>query len=327
MVTDNKLHAELSTVSLMAQQNPRELIRLSEERYRSQVRQAADWFCSRRDHNRVILLAGPSSSGKTTTSLNLQAELGRRGVRTLSVSLDDFFIDRDRVPVGPDGKQDLESPDTVDARELERCLEELAGQGRCAFPIYDFTKGRRSTEVRELEFDDHTAVIIEGLHALNPSLCTGPLLNRSMKVYISIKTEYYEGGRRILSTRELRLIRRIIRDNNYRACPPEQTLSMWGSVVAGEEKYIRPYRTGADLWIDSLHLYEPMLYRPLAEELLRPLENGPHGETVRRLLEGLGRMPSLPPVKLPRQPENDMPPPSAVWLPEDTLLREFLVLS
>lgn len=312
MVTDTKLKVDLREINRMAGEDPGELIRLSEERYRSQIRQVADRFCQNLAQNRQILLAGPSSSGKTTTSLNLQAELGRRGIRTLSVSLDDFFLDRSLAPVLPDGTQDLETPDLVDVNELESCLSILAQKGRHAFPLYDFSVGRRSERTKELTFDGHTAVIIEGLHALNPVICQRPYFQRAMKLYISIKTEYYLDGRRILSTRELRLLRRIIRDNNFRACPPPQTLEMWNNVVAGEEQYIRPFRTGADYWIDSLHLYEPLVYHPMLRVLLEPLRGGgPFGELAERLLSELAAVGEMP----------------ASGIPADSLLREFIALN
>lgn len=312
MVTDVKLKIDLEQINRLAAEDPGELIRLSEERYRSQIRQVADSFCGHIGQNRLILLAGPSSSGKTTTSLNLQAELGRRGIRTLSVSLDDFFLDRSLAPVLPDGTQDLETPDLVDVKELEDCLAQLVQQGRHDFPLYDFTVGRRSSKTKELTFDEHTAVIIEGLHALNPVICGRPYFQNAMKLYISIKTEYYLDEQRILSTRETRLLRRIIRDNNFRACPPLQTLEMWKNVVAGEEQHIRPFRTAADYWIDSLHLYEPLVYHPMIESLLRPLSAHPvFGGLVRSLLTGIGNAGSLAPA----------------GIPSDSLLREFIPLN
>ena len=307
MVNDQKLCADLAVVNELAVKDSAELIRLSEERYRAQVRQAADWFLTGAE-SRLILLAGPSSSGKTTTSLNLQAELARRGVRTITVSLDDFFLDCDQVPLRPDGTRDFDTPDVVDLDELEHCLDTLTRTGHCIFPVYDFATGSRAKEGRPLTFDDHTAIVIEGLHALNPVVCGRESFRGAMKLYISIKTEYYLDGQRILSTREARLIRRIIRDANFRATEPARTFQMWSDVVAGEEKYIRPFRTGADFWIDSLHLYEPLLFRPLLNELLTPLRDDPcWGSLAGRLIEAVSHAGVL-----------------GVLPPEDSLMREFL---
>ena len=311
MVTDDKKRVELEALIKLAEERPEELVRISEERYRRQIAEVADRFCEGFEQNPHILLAGPSSSGKTTTSLNLETELMRRGIRTIAVSLDDFFVDRQLAKYLPDGTQDLEDPELVDLAELERCLSELTGQGRCEFPIYDFSVGQRSKTRRPLVFDSRTAVIIEGIHALNPMICKRPFFKGTMKLYISIKTEYYLGGQRILNTREARLMRRIIRDSNFRACPPAATLGMWGNVVAGEERYIRPFRTEADYWIDSLHLYEPMLYKPVLEPMLAPLQGSRVcGEAAGRLLEALEGLPAV----------------AVKGIPADSLMREFLPL-
>lgn len=310
MVTDYKIRLNLPEINRLAAHDPQGLIDQSEDRYRRQIRQVADAFCRHMTQNRLILLAGPSSSGKTTTSLNLQAELHRRGINTLSISLDDFFEDRALAPYLPDGTQDLESPALVDVEELERCLSLLEQNGQHDFPLYDFTIGKRSQQRKTLHYDDHTAIIIEGLHAINPVICARPYFLHAMKIYISVKAEYYLDERRILSTREMRMLRRIIRDNNFRGCGPAATLGMWGNVVAGEERYIRPFRTAADFWIDSLHLYEPLLYRSMLEELLEPLRGDTFlGDFVGRILEQVSFFSYF----------------SMEGIPADSLMREFIV--
>jgi uridine kinase len=158
-------------------------------------------------------------------------------------------------------------------------------------------------------YDAHTAIIIEGLHALNPLLCGRPFFRDALKLYISVKTEYYLDGERILNTREMRLIRRIIRDNSFRGCPPAGTMSMWENVVRGEDAHIRPFRENADYWIDSLHLYEPLLYKKHLRALLTPCLDDPvYGGEAERLLQMLEPFAELPPVRIP----------------EDSLMREFL---
>lgn len=309
MVNDIKLKVDLDEINRLALSDPEQLTAVSEERYRAQVRQAADWFLTGVRSN-IILLAGPSSAGKTTTSLNLQAEFARRGIRTITVSLDDFFRNREDVPARPDGTRDFDTPDAVDLDELEQSLEKLIRTGSCLFPLYDFPSGARAEEGRMLTFDSHTAVIVEGLHALNPVVCGRPVFQGAMKLYISIKTEYYRDGRRIISSREARLIRRIVRDVHFRSTSPADTFRMWSDVVAGEEKYIRPFRTSADFWIDSLHLYEPLLLGAPATELLLPLREDPlWGGTARRLIEAVA---GAEKISLP--------------VPADSLMREFLPL-
>ncbi len=304
-----KPHIDAYAVNSLARQDPQKLIDFSEDRYRSQISEVAEEFAAGFPHSRIILLSGPTSSGKTTTSHNLDAELEKRGIATFALSLDDFFFDRDRAPLLPDGTRDYETPALVDTETLERCLSELLVKGSADFPIYDFKTGRRSEKTFHYDYDDHTAIIIEGLHALNPLIAGRPFFRDAKKLYISIRAEFYEGVRRVLSTRELRFIRRIIRDEHFRGSDPLSTMAMWKNVVDGEEKYIRPYRVCADKWIDSLHLYEPSLYKPAAEKLLTPCLHDPkYGVQAEDLLERLSHFAPLPRVRIPR----------------DSLMREFL---
>ena len=304
-----KPHVDAYAVNELARKDPQKLIELSEERYRSQISEVAEDFSKEFPKNRIILLSGPTSAGKTTTSHNLDAELEKRGIATFALSLDDFFFDRERAPLLPDGSRDFETPALLDIATLENCLTEMLEKGHADFPIYDFKAGRRSDKTFHYEYDDHTAIIIEGLHALNPLIAGRPFFGDAKKLYISIRAEFYEGVRRVLSTRELRFIRRIIRDQYFRGSAPLNTMAMWKNVVDGEEKYIRPFRVNADRWIDSLHLYEPCLYKPIGEELVTPCLNDPqYGSQAADLLERLSHFDPLPPVKIPR----------------DSLMREFL---
>lgn len=309
MMDTYKKHIDVKKVNRMAEQDPQGLIQLSEKRYRDQMAEIADRFAADFPQQRVILLSGPSSAGKTTTSHNLDTELEKRGISTFPLSLDDFFFDRDQAPLLPDGTPDLETPLLIDTETLEMSLRELFIHGSYDFPIFDFKTGKRSDKTFHYEYDDHTAIIIEGLHALNPLICERPFFKNTLKLYISLKSEYYLEGKRVLNTRDLRCIRRIIRDNSFRGCPPLSTIAMWDNVVRGEDQYIRPFRVNADYWIDSLHLYEPLLYKPLAEQLLTPCIGGTeNGKRAAALLKMLEPFAELPPVEIP----------------EDSLMREFL---
>lgn len=309
MVDTYKTHLDIAQMNDQAAENPQGLIDQSEKRYRDQIAEIADQFCAGFPERRLILLSGPTSAGKTTTSHNLDTELEKRGISTFPLSLDDFFFDRDQAPLLPDGKPDLETPLLIDIETLEKSLSELFQKGSYDFPIFDFKLGRRSDKTFHYEYDDHTAIIIEGLHALNPMICERPFFKNALKLYISIKSEYYLDGERVLNTRDLRFIRRIIRDNSFRGCPPADTMAMWENVVRGEDQHIRPYRSNADYWIDSLHLYEPLLYKPIAEELLTPCLGHPaYGAQAEKLLQMLAPFVPLPPVSIPK----------------DSLMREFL---
>lgn len=310
MVDLTKRKIDLTEINRMAAADTAELIQLGETRYQQQIAQVADRFCADFSNNQVILLAGPSSSGKTTTSYRLQDELRDRGIRTIAVSLDDFFLSRDSAPLLPDGSPDLETPKLLDIEHMECCFERLFRTGSCAFPIFDFKIGARSEQTHDFTFDDHTAVIVEGLHALNPYVGERAPFQQALKLYISIKTEYYYEGKRVLNTRDARLIRRIIRDNFHRNTPPVQTLAMWENVVAGEDAHIRPYRRLADYWIDSLHLYEPLVFHPILRELLPDTGQGACAQTILRLKEQMRYFGEIPLTEVPK----------------NSLLREFVVL-
>ena len=312
MVTDRKERFDVTVLNESARRDPDGTVLKAEQFYRNQVEQVADDFASHIHENRVILLAGPSSSGKTTTSLNLKEALSRRGIRTVSVSLDDFYRGRDKAPLLEDGTRDLETVELLDADHLEYCFSELLSKGACDFPIFDFSAGARSERVNHFTVDDHTAVVVEGLHALNPFIAGRDFCKKALKVYISIKTEYYVDDERILSTRELRLIRRIIRDYNFRGCMPAETLSMWKNVVRGEDLYIRPFRLGADYWVDSFHAYEAMAYRKILPQLLAcpEMEEGPNAAIAAKLCTAIRCFDEMP----------------LSLIPKDSLLREFLVL-
>ncbi len=312
MVSDTKRRVQLNRILADIAVCQEDFVNNAEEYYREQAEQVAAMFCAGFPENRVILLAGPSSSGKTTTSYNLQAALNRHGIDTIQISLDDFFKSREEAPLLDDGTPDLETVDLVDTELLETCLADLFAFGSRDFPIYDFAHGGRSSEVRPIQLGDHTALIIEGLHALNPVICAENFCKHALKVYISIKTEFYDGDQRLLSTRELRLIRRIIRDANFRGCPPPETMEMWKNVVRGEDHYIRPFRKDADFWLDSVHLYEPCIYRPLFEELIQNVcwQQPDHRETAEKLAKSLAKFPAF----------------STKCVPKDSLLREFIIL-
>lgn len=162
MVSDVKKKLDAGLISKMAERSPRELIRLSEKRYREQIAEVADRFASQFPKQKIILLSGPTSAGKTTTSHNLDTELEKRGIHTFPLSLDDFFFDRDQAPLMADGQPDLETPELIDTATLEKCLEVLFKEGKADFPIFDFKLGRRSDRVWTHEHDENTAIIIEG---------------------------------------------------------------------------------------------------------------------------------------------------------------------
>ncbi len=258
------------------------------------------------DERNILLLAGPSSSGKTTTSNLLSSYVRKEGRRCFVVHLDDFYKNRDDIPYLPDGKQDFEGISALELSLLHDSMESLLTSGRTSLPEYDFTIGRRNDYVRPIHVRHGDAVIIEGLHALNPVLMQDlPDLGIS-KVCVTVSSSVSDGEERIIGPRKIRLLRRIIRDFNFRNSSVEYTLNMWPGVISGEKRYIYPYQESADFWINTFHPYEIAVYR---EPILRLLQGEDRMEGEREILSRtLSRFPSLEPTRIPK----------------DSLLREFI---
>ena len=236
---------------------------------------------------KVLLLPGPSSSGKTTTAKMIAAELKNRGSRVNRISLDNFYKSLDELPLWEDGSRNCESVEGLDIACFAECMEQLLREGRAGFPIYDFSVKRRLDTRKELLYDEHTYVVVEGIHALNP-LISGALHGRPcLQVYISVHSDFLDGAGNVrLAARDLRLMRRIVRDFHFRATPVMETLRMWDYVLKGEELYIHPFRERADLHINSTHFYEPFLYREKLLEILDGAQgDSPWNATVRRLIK------------------------------------------
>lgn len=297
---------QIAEINDLARSDPGALVMRSEMYYRDRVNELAKTVVER--GCKAVFIAGPSASGKTTTALKLAEFLKKNGKRALSVSLDDFLKNADSLPILPDGTADYESIDTLDIPCFQKCIADLMKFGEADIPFFDFPKHCR-THMRRVEASGDCVVIVEGLHALNPLIADCDYEGLGFKAYISVKSEYYEGEKRILNSRDMRLIRRLIRDNNFRGSNPENTLGMWQKVCEGERAYIRPFRSSCDIWLDSDHLYEPLVYNsPLKAELKNIEKSSVFYPIASRILDILGRFSVL-----------DM---SVV--PQDSLLREFI---
>ena len=266
-----KKRLSLEQYNKMAQTAPDALVAESENDYYSQIEQIAEHIKINKERYKVVLLAGPSGSGKTTTASKLRKRLDQIGIQSVYVSLDNFFLDRDKLPLLPDGMPDFESIQTLDMDCLNAFFSDLLQTNKASIPIFDFNTGKRSDKTVDLEIDDNFVVIIEGIHALNPVITADHYSENFCKLYISPKSEYESNGKIVLNSRNLRLIRRMVRDYHFRGSSPINTMKLWKHVVEGEDIYIRPFRTTADFWINSVHKYEPMIFHhyllPILEEV------------------------------------------------------------
>lgn len=256
---------------------------------------------------RVVMLAGPSASGKTTTAHKLAEAIGARGGRAIVVSMDNFFKNLEEYPRLPDGSKDYENITAVDLDTLQACLKKLIETGRTELPEFDFLTEHRKPEWMRLELGDGVC-IVEGIHALNPQT-TALLPDSSVyRVYVGLREEYSKSGRRILPTRDIRLARRLVRDYKFRGHSLEKTLGMWPSVCAGEDRYIKVFKNRADLLIDTSFSYEICVLAGHIAPLAGLLEDRPGGETLNDLA---GRFALC--SRLPQE-----------WVPENSMLREFM---
>lgn len=232
---------------------------------------------------RIALIAGPSGSGKTTSANLLADALRDGGEESIVVSLDDFYRnpDDEAYPRTDNGEPDFESVYALDLPFLTETLLNIAEAKPFLVPKFDFKKGQR-TELRSHKAMPHGCVIIEGLHALNPEVFSKLPKDAAIKVFISVSTNINKEGKRILSGRKIRFLRRMIRDSIYRNADAERTLDMWRGVLVGEDKYLYPNRKYADILFNTFHPFELSVMRPYAEALISDelAEKEPYVKTV-----------------------------------------------
>ncbi len=299
--------ADLNEVVSQGKYN--ELIRLSEAHYNSQLSRIADQIADHHKKIKLILIAGPSSSGKTTTSKKLEVYLQSKGINTHQISIDDYFHDREKTPKLENGEYDFESLNAIDVTLFNKHLAKLLEGEKVELPEYNFVLGKREYKGKTLQMKENDVIIIEGLHGLNDDLTISIERRNKFKIYISPLTQLNIDNHNRIHTSDTRKLRRIIRDNKYRSRTAAETLRMWKSVREGEEKYIFPYQDQADVIINSALLYELGILKTYAEPLLfSVLENDDMYPEALRLINFL---------------RNFLPIPSDD-IPNDSILREFI---
>lgn len=260
----------------------REFIRVNEALHEKSVSKIADQF--KASGARVILIAGPSSSGKTTFAHRLLISLKVLGLKPVQVSLDDYYIDRNKVPLGPDGRRDLERLDILDLKLLNEQLLQLLRGETVRAPIFDFPSGTRKAETHEMRAEPGGPIIIEGIHGLNDELTSAVPREMKFKIYVSALTTLNLDDHNRIRTTDVRLLRRIVRDYLFRGTMPEETMAAWGSVRRGEEKYIFPYQEEADAMFNSSLSYELPIMKKYVYPMLRAVKSESACYTMARRL-------------------------------------------
>lgn len=249
----------------------RELIRVNEALHEKRFSAIADMICER--GARVVMLAGPSSSGKTTSANRLATQLRVHGKKPILMSLDDYYIDRDKIAPGPDGKLDLEHINTIDTELFARQLSELLDGRTVELPSFNFKTGKREWRGHELSLADNSVVIVEGIHGLNPTLTPSGVDKKLIfKIYVSPLLALNLDDHNRIPTSFLRLLRRTVRDYETRNSPVGRTMEMWDSVRRGEERWIFPYQEEADVIFNSSTIYEIAILKRHIFPLLTAVE-------------------------------------------------------
>ena len=264
----------------------REFIRVNEALHERKIERIADRFIE--SGARVMLIAGPSSSGKTTFAHRMAIALRVHGLRPVKLSLDDYYRDRDAIPREPDGSLDLERLDTLDVDLLCDHLPKLLAGETVDSPEFDFKTGRRAPKTHPMRVEPGQPILIEGIHGLNDALTRSVPREMKFKIYISALTMLNLDDHNRIRTTDARLLRRIVRDSLFRGTSPEETMAMWASVRRGEEKYIFPYQEGADAMFNSSLAYElPVMKKHAYPLLLAVQPHSPHYTLARRLVKFL----------------------------------------
>ena len=285
-----------------------DLINISEALQEKKIAHIADEIAQRKGV-KLILLAGPSSSGKTTTCKRLSIQLIANGLRPLQISLDDYFVDREQSPRDENGDYDFESIHALNLKLINEQFNALFHGEEVELPRYAFPTGKSVKSGNKLKMEDNNVLVVEGIHALNPELTAQIPEELKYRVYVSALTTILLDDHNYIPTTDNRLLRRIIRDYKYRGVDARETIRRWPSVRAGENKWIFPFQENADVMFNSAMLFELAVIKQQAEPLLEQVpENCPEYSEAYRLLKFLKYIKPIP--------NTDIPPTS--------LLREFL---
>jgi uridine kinase len=285
------------------------IIKISEALHEKKIVDIAARISEKRDKVNMILIAGPSSSGKTTFSRRLAIQLAVVGLHSIEISLDDFFKDRQYTPLDENGDYDFESLDAIDVPFFNEFLLKLTSGEEVLMPRFDFHSGQRVFSGKKIRMQKDNILIIEGIHGLNPALTPRIDPEKTFRIFVSALTQISIDEHTYIPTTDNRLLRRIVRDSKYRGYDARTTIQRWPSVRRGEEKHIFTYQENADVMFNSALIYELAVLKQYADQLLKQVkENVPEYSEAVRLLIFISYFISIQ--------EEEIPPTS--------VLREFL---
>lgn len=289
--------------------SPCDLIRQMEDQYSKRVNEIADFVMSIGKGRKIVMLAGPSSSGKTTTANMIVKRVEDSGASAVRISLDEFFKGERQAPLLPNGLYDYESVEALNIPLMQECLTALLSDGRCMMPRFDFDAKKPAPERTLLEVGENDVIIVEGIHALNPIVTNFLPEEKMVKIYISVKQGIKEGSDEVISAHQIRFLRRLVRDYKFRSSTPERTFAMWPTVERGEKLYIEPYKRMATVTINSIHIYEVNAIADTAIKILG--EVSPQSEYYEQAQEYINKL-SLFKIL------------DEALIPQNSMIREFI---
>ena len=291
---------ELNDYITSSSNKPEDIVQLSEIMQDYKLLSIAEQIVLNKEDYKIILLSGPSSSGKTTSAMKLSLYLKSLGLNPTRLSLDDYFHERIETPLGEDGKPDFESITAVDIKLFDSQISKLLKGTKVVVPTFNFIDGKKEYK-RTVQLKENDILIIEGLHALNEELLTNIPKKKKFKIYVSPLTYLNIDNDNRISMTDLRLLRRMVRDNRTRGYSPSVTLGTWMKVRSGEEKHVFPYQDNADALFNTSLAYELSVLKTYAEPLLFSIkEDDPEYQTAQRLIELLKFVLPIPSESVPK---------------------------
>lgn len=297
-----KTYYDLQVVNFEAKKNPNLLVKTSEKVYHDQIKEVVDLII--KNKHKIVYIAGPSSAGKTTSSKLISEALKRQKITSIVISTDDFFIDREKTPILPDGNYDFDNITALDTVCYKEFIGELMNKGKSKMPIFDFYQGKR-TEYKDIQSGENDIILIEGTHAMNP-VFTNEVSKKGFKIYVTLNDDFIIGREVVIPSRILRLMRRCIRDYYKRGNSIDETIKIWKNVCKGENEFISPFKANADYILNTIHIYEPLIYDFYLKPLLINSNDNIYIKDFKNIFSKTGSL------------KKDL-------IPDDSLLWEFLV--